>query len=307
MEVEIQNIDICLNKHFKRKVVNKKKLKYESISYIFLSSAISIIENQLRTSKNEINEIESNDDSCEINEINNNVESFDDSKYDYDDYDEFSDYDDYFNDNYDDLGDEIEFNLTYNFKMKFNRIKSNNKCLRNKKHKQKFKKLTHFRNNKKMEKYKENVLSNKPNPKINITGTQYSYHNYNNTYNEEEALRRAINESRNAGTSSGLTYQQILDLQTRELTPEDYELLLILDESVPKKTLKQNQISNFKTFILNALSDINVELCAVCMDMFQIGEELKKLKCNHIFHSECINNWLSSYSTTCPIDGLSLA
>lgn len=41
--------------------------------------------------------------------------------------------------------------------------------------------------------------------------------------------------------------------------------------------------------------------CPVCLSVYVEGEEVRQLKiCNHIFHVECIDTWLSSHST-CPV------
>ncbi len=43
------------------------------------------------------------------------------------------------------------------------------------------------------------------------------------------------------------------------------------------------------------------ETCSICVDEFVNGVSIKTLPCNHIFHSECINEWLGSYSSLCPL------
>lgn len=41
--------------------------------------------------------------------------------------------------------------------------------------------------------------------------------------------------------------------------------------------------------------------CAVCLSEFEEGETLRLLtKCNHVFHLDCINLWLSGH-VTCPV------
>ncbi|XP_050062819.1 uncharacterized protein LOC114127732 [Aphis gossypii] len=40
--------------------------------------------------------------------------------------------------------------------------------------------------------------------------------------------------------------------------------------------------------------------CAVCLDDFVIKEEAMKLMCDHIFHEECITNWIIVHGT-CPV------
>ncbi|PIA57286.1 hypothetical protein AQUCO_00600195v1 [Aquilegia coerulea] len=42
--------------------------------------------------------------------------------------------------------------------------------------------------------------------------------------------------------------------------------------------------------------------CSICLGEFLNGEEIRMLaSCAHLFHRECIDQWLLSRSTTCPI------
>ncbi|KAF8377259.1 hypothetical protein HHK36_030634 [Tetracentron sinense] len=41
--------------------------------------------------------------------------------------------------------------------------------------------------------------------------------------------------------------------------------------------------------------------CAVCLSEFQEGEKIRELKCNHIFHKDCLDKWLQHDSATCPL------
>lgn len=40
--------------------------------------------------------------------------------------------------------------------------------------------------------------------------------------------------------------------------------------------------------------------CSVCWDDFKLGEEVRQLKCEHIFHEDCIIPWLELHNT-CPV------
>ena len=43
------------------------------------------------------------------------------------------------------------------------------------------------------------------------------------------------------------------------------------------------------------------ETCAICVDEFQEGDMTRVLPCNHYFHPHCIDPWLSSHSSLCPL------
>jgi len=128
-----------------------------------------------------------------------------------------------------------------------------------------------------------------------------------NLLSEIYQINSAIVESQTQLAPCGLSYQQILELQTRELTPEDYEMLSILDETIKKKTLSQKDVELFpKQTIDNELLKKLTDTCTICMTNYGIGEHVKVLPCNHTFHSHCIDQWLTHSSVTCPLDGLSV-
>ena len=128
-----------------------------------------------------------------------------------------------------------------------------------------------------------------------------------------DAWRRPIGKAKAArpfvpgshGTSVGggsspsglLTAAQIRALQSRELTPEDYELLLRLDESVQRKNLLSAEAAS------NLIQTILAEdaECSVCLCDMQKGECTVVLGCSHCFHPECIKEWLTRGRDTCPI------
>uniref|UniRef100_A0A6N2LK53 RING-type domain-containing protein n=1 Tax=Salix viminalis TaxID=40686 RepID=A0A6N2LK53_SALVM len=41
--------------------------------------------------------------------------------------------------------------------------------------------------------------------------------------------------------------------------------------------------------------------CAVCLSEFLEGERMRKLKCKHAFHKDCLDRWLEEYPATCPL------
>ncbi|KAF9990475.1 E3 ubiquitin-protein ligase rnf13 [Mortierella antarctica] len=47
--------------------------------------------------------------------------------------------------------------------------------------------------------------------------------------------------------------------------------------------------------------EITNDTCAICLDEFADGEEIRTLPCQHEFHCECIDPWLTRKSSTCPL------
>jgi hypothetical protein len=94
--------------------------------------------------------------------------------------------------------------------------------------------------------------------------------------------------------------QELLDLQERDLTPEDYELLLTLDDFVSPQTVPLDVI---KTLVTSRISEESNEACSVCMEVYKVGQQVKMLPCCHVYHSQCIDHWLTAVSNRCPLDG----
>ena len=98
----------------------------------------------------------------------------------------------------------------------------------------------------------------------------------------------------------GLRRSEAFGLMLREITADDYETLLQLDETVQKRVIPSEEVHDLPV----AISDGDDGKCGVCLSSFVPNEELKELKCSHRFHAACIDKWLLNFSNICPIDGL---
>ena len=93
----------------------------------------------------------------------------------------------------------------------------------------------------------------------------------------------------------------LMNLQAREVTPEDYEFLLQLDDLVQNKTVSDDCLKELVEEVVDGSRE--EEVCGICMESYEIGQVRKVLPCKHAFHSNCIDRWLSMQSTKCPMDG----
>lgn len=136
---------------------------------------------------------------------------------------------------------------------------------------------------------------------FNGTGKEDSY---------EAQLRKALSLSKSEYDRqvkkdiTPLSQLQINDILNRELTPEDYELLLLLDENIKPKTVDEDDINKLLTVKFDTQLLQQFSTCMICLSDFDLGESITKLPCSHIFHINCISNWLSNASTKCPIDNI---
>mmetsp|Transcript_24774 Transcript_24774/g.45413 ORF Transcript_24774/g.45413 Transcript_24774/m.45413 type:complete len:358 (+) Transcript_24774:70-1143(+) len=107
---------------------------------------------------------------------------------------------------------------------------------------------------------------------------------------------------RSAVPSGPLTARQIRELMSRDLTPEDYELLLLLDEGVKKaKILSPDVAACLPCARGTAWVD---EACSICLCALEEDEDVRMLPaCGHCFHAPCAERWLTSSKATCPLCG----
>lgn len=128
------------------------------------------------------------------------------------------------------------------------------------------------------------------------------------TSNQQQDLPVVINNSINNGhqvdTEFDASYIEFLiQLQHREITPEDYEFLTRLDERIKKKTLDDEILHKLRTEKIN--SPIHEEdCCGICLELYTVGCLVRYLPCGHRFHSDCVDNWLRNQSVNCPLDNL---
>jgi hypothetical protein len=89
---------------------------------------------------------------------------------------------------------------------------------------------------------------------------------------------------------------------SRDLTPEDYELLLLLDEGVKKaKTLSPDVAAALPRPVGTAWVD---EACGICLCALEEDEDIRMLPaCGHCFHAPCAERWLTVEKATCPLCG----
>ena len=41
--------------------------------------------------------------------------------------------------------------------------------------------------------------------------------------------------------------------------------------------------------------------CSICLVEFEENDEIRKLRCDHVFHCECIDPWLLNGKAVCPV------
>jgi len=114
------------------------------------------------------------------------------------------------------------------------------------------------------------------------------------------------------GIEEGSMYNRLISiLEGDDITPEDYDLLRLLDANNVTTTLDKNEVSQFDTFTIgtidvNGISGIGSnddEKCDICLESWSDlpkETEIRRLPCKHIFCKNCIDDWLLQRSQKCP-------
>lgn len=65
-----------------------------------------------------------------------------------------------------------------------------------------------------------------------------------------------------------------------------------------KVTLNHEEFNNLEKFYYNSNES---KECLICLEKFEINDQVTKIHCNHIFHTICIKEWLLKENNKCPV------
>ena len=83
------------------------------------------------------------------------------------------------------------------------------------------------------------------------------------------------------------------------LLRKDYEILLRLDDAIPKKQATEEETS--EALLAVACGEFMGKSCPICLMLYLETDAVAALPCCHDFHKECIGTWLSKYRKSCPL------
>lgn len=98
-----------------------------------------------------------------------------------------------------------------------------------------------------------------------------------------------------------LMTSELSDLLFRDITPEDYDLLLQLDEGVERPMLSSSTAEKLPE--ASCSKDLQGESCSICITVFEKASSTAVLPCGHHFHRHCISRWLTEHRGVCPLCG----
>jgi hypothetical protein len=122
----------------------------------------------------------------------------------------------------------------------------------------------------------------------NVMIYMYNYSDYNNN--------RDDNQSNIQNTDRQLLYNTIMTLlntiDTRDLNEDNEE---------EQEKLTEEDFNKLDVIKINE-DHLSEDLeCSICIDKFELEQDVIKLNCNHLFHKNCIKSHLLNYNNKCPL------
>lgn len=141
------------------------------------------------------------------------------------------------------------------------------------------------------------------------TGTRINQQIVNNIYN----IRRHLEFGLNYSDEMSVDEENETEINLSDNIFID-NLFTILNETNfnqefedVKVTLTLDQFSCLRnTIVTNIEASVEGETylnkqCNICMDNYNLNENITFTVCDHFFHTDCIKNWLCNEKVTCPV------
>ena len=142
-----------------------------------------------------------------------------------------------------------------------------------------------------------------PNRNIRTVNPNFNPGDYEDYY-EDKNINIPINNRINYNNNDDSKVEQdIIEQLYPDPDKMTYEQLLELEEKVGNvsKGLSKAQIKKIPRFIYQKNIHKNIDnKCVVCQYEFKNGDNVTKLNCGHVFHTDCVDTWLSK-NKVCPM------
>lgn len=106
-----------------------------------------------------------------------------------------------------------------------------------------------------------------------------------------------------ASWACGLDEEKVRELMSRDLEPEDFELLQRLDETVPNRYIVPKE--EVQVPVVTA-AKAECTQCTICLEHLEPETRVAQMRCSHAFHPDCLNTWLTKCKSACPLCGASV-
>jgi hypothetical protein len=111
---------------------------------------------------------------------------------------------------------------------------------------------------------------------------------------------------------SVLVHCRLYQLRRRERSLMVAQHEASLNAKLKVFTLEKSVLKSFPTKVYNkrdrtsivsssSKSANNSDVCSICLEELVDGETLRVLPCSHLYHMECVDKWLTTKSSHCPL------
>lgn len=70
---------------------------------------------------------------------------------------------------------------------------------------------------------------------------------------------------------------------------------------------KRVSVEKINTLEIKIYESTELDICCpICLEIMKINDKYFKLKCNHIYHTECLEHYLKNYNNICPMCKINL-
>ena len=141
--------------------------------------------------------------------------------------------------------------------------------------------------------------------KVKISFTIEQNQDFEKNKNDLEELKERLNNDIVDSKELEPIVHSLFEFSTTYRTKKHRDELLVCESIINKKHLKYTKKYLYKCILKQQTNFVYEETpnqandCAVCLEEFKNGTNVTKLKCGHLFCSDCIEKWLSN-SITCP-------
>jgi len=134
---------------------------------------------------------------------------------------------------------------------------------------------------------------------------QNSLRIYNAMYpNDEELNSRTFLRILNYQLSSNSLIDGFIDYTIERYMRELTERLINFINQIStsqNNPISENQLNDLNIVTFNTIENPINTTCNICLEDFEEISQVIKLKCNHIYHDNCIKHWLGNYNNNCPV------
>lgn len=74
----------------------------------------------------------------------------------------------------------------------------------------------------------------------------------------------------------------------------------LLNDEIRHQVMTDEEFDKLDTFDFDPEQHDSCDICTVCQEEFEAGEQMTKLNCDHFFHRDCIKRWLTTGNCLCP-------